>query len=261
MARWCVLFLVGACYRGTVDDSCNIQCTSTCPSGLSCVAGRCTSGAICGSTPDAAADTAADAAPAAAFVQHGDIGGIVADASLPFALAQRAGDLNVAVVEFSSPATIVSVADTKGNTYVVAADVLASGAGAQAIYYARNIAAADAGANTITVTFSAQTTMLFRALEYSGVSATSIAHSSAMGDGTSVDSGHVTVAAVPALLVAADQLVYESAAIDPAYTLRSDYYGNIVEDRVVTEAGAYNATDTQNVSGGWVMELVAFSLE
>ena len=47
-------------------------------------------------------------------------------------------------------------------------------------------------------------------------------------------------------------------ANDPAYTLRSDYFGNTIEDRLVSMTGSYQATDVQNISAGWVMQLIAF---
>ncbi len=277
--RWCSLLLVGACYRGAVDDSCKIRCTDSCPSGLSCVAGYCTSGAVCANAPDAAvgsADAAGDAPGASdaasdamtdapslppTFVQRAETATYGSTLALTYALDQQAGDLNVVVIAYASGATITSVTDSRANTYAVAAAPLSSGAGVQAIYYARNITASTAGTNTVTISFSASNGVVFRIVEYSGVSATSLAEAAAMGTGTAVDSGPLAVPFGPALLVAADQLVYASAASDPAYTLRSEYYGNVIEDRVVAEAGTYSATDTQDTSAGWVMQLVAFSVQ
>ncbi len=275
---WC-LFLLGACYRGAAGDSCKVRCDDGCPSGMSCVGGYCTSGAICAGAPDAVvdsprdaardapADAAADArpidAPAAsvAFVQHAEAGGYASSLTATFALAQHVGDLDVVVIDYASSQTIASVTDTSGNTYAVAASPVAnSSAGAQVIYYAHGIAAAAAGANTVTVTFSTSGSVLVRTLEYGGVSATQIASVGTMGSGTAVDSGALALGFAPALLVAADMLADSSVMTDPAYTLRSDYYGNIVEDRVVTTTGTYNATDTQNTAGGWDMQLVAFGV-
>ena len=52
-------------------------------------------------------------------------------------------------------AQISSVTDTKVNIYMLAAGpTLLNGALSQSIYYAKNIAAATAGANTVKVTFT-----------------------------------------------------------------------------------------------------------
>ena len=81
-----------------------------------------------------------------------------AQSSVPvtFTTAQTAGDLNVVVVGWNnSSATVSSVTDSKGNTYTRAVGpTVISGVLSQSIYYAKNIAAAAAGANIVTVAFS-----------------------------------------------------------------------------------------------------------
>src|SRR5580765_3732751 len=79
-----------------------------------------------------------------------------ATVAVVYTLAQTAGNLNVVVVGWNdSTATVVSVMDSKGNPYAVAAPALVqSGTATQAIYYAKNIVLAAAGANTVTVTFT-----------------------------------------------------------------------------------------------------------
>src|SRR6266436_1662134 len=86
--------------------------------------------------------------------------------------AQVAGDLNVVIVGWNdTTATLKSITDTKGNTYVLATGpVTISGSLTQSIYYAKNIVAAAAGTNTVSVTFS--TAAIYpdiRILEYSGL--------------------------------------------------------------------------------------------
>src|SRR5580704_12889116 len=76
--------------------------------------------------------------------------------AVPYTTAQNAGDLNVVVVGWKdASATVSSVTDTKGNAYALAVGptVIASKA-TQSIYYAKNIVAAAANANTVTVKFS-----------------------------------------------------------------------------------------------------------
>ncbi len=95
-----------------------------------------------------------------------------ATVTVTFNAAQTLGNLNVVVVGWNdSTTTVSSVADTKGNTYAVAAPpVVQSGVATQAIYYAKNIASAAAGANTVTVTFNVAARFPdIRIAEYSGI--------------------------------------------------------------------------------------------
>src|SRR5215472_6077794 len=68
--------------------------------------------------------------------------------------AQTAGSLNVVAVGwFDTTSSVVSVTDSRGNSYSRAVGPTTQAqAGTQSIYYAPNIAA---GTNTVTVTFSA----------------------------------------------------------------------------------------------------------
>ena len=69
-----------------------------------------------------------------------------------------------------STTTVSAVTDSKGNVYLRAVGPTAvSGLLSQSIYYAKNIVAAAAGTNTVTVTFSdAAAYPDIRVLEYSG---------------------------------------------------------------------------------------------
>src|SRR5579862_6681401 len=92
--------------------------------------------------------------------------------AVTFKSAQVAGDLNVVVAGWNdSQATVKNVTDTAGNVYNLAVGpTVISGAASQSIYYASNVAAAAAGANTVKITFStAATSADIRILEYSGV--------------------------------------------------------------------------------------------
>ncbi len=84
---------------------------------------------------------------------------------------QAAGDLNVVVVGVNNSATLVSsVADNKGNIYQRAiGPTVVTGTLSQSIYYAKNIVAAVAGSNTLTVQFATAAPFPdIRILEYSG---------------------------------------------------------------------------------------------
>jgi hypothetical protein len=96
----------------------------------------------------------------------------VATVSVPFTAAQTAGNLNVVVVGWNdTTAQISSVTDTKGNAYQLAAGPTAvAGALTQGIYYARNIVAAAAGSNIVTVSFTVPALYPdIRILEYGGM--------------------------------------------------------------------------------------------
>jgi hypothetical protein len=78
--------------------------------------------------------------------------------AVTFTAAQVAGDLNVVVVGWNdSTATVSAVTDTKNNVYTRAVGpTVQAGVATQSIYCAKNIVAAAAGANTITVTLQAR---------------------------------------------------------------------------------------------------------
>jgi hypothetical protein len=72
--------------------------------------------------------------------------------------AQTAGDLNVVIVGWDdATAKVSSVTDAKGNVYQLAAGptvLTGSTPISQSIYYAKNILAATAGANSVKVSFN-----------------------------------------------------------------------------------------------------------
>src|SRR5207249_8251118 len=81
--------------------------------------------------------------------------------TVPFTAAQTAGNFNIVVVGWNDVThSVASMSDSKGNAYSVAVGPTANANGGgltQTIYYAKNIAAAAAGANTVTVTFTGAT--------------------------------------------------------------------------------------------------------
>jgi hypothetical protein len=90
--------------------------------------------------------------------------------------AQQVGDLNVVIIGwFSTTGTVTQVQDTNGNTYQVATALSTGNGFSQAIYYAKNISAAPANSNTVTVTLSAdQSDPDLRILEYNNVDTSSL---------------------------------------------------------------------------------------
>jgi IPT/TIG domain-containing protein/VCBS repeat protein len=187
-----------------------------------------------------------------------------ASVSVPFTSAQSAGNLNVVAVGWNdSTQTVQSVKDSNGNIYVRAVGpTVLSGQLSQSIYYAPNIASASAGANTVTVTFSGAAAFPdVRVAEYRGVDPTNPYDGGigATGTSTTSDSGTLTTTASSDLLVGANMVTNVTNSAGTGYTSRviTSPDADILEDRVVTAAGSYNATAP--VSGGsWVMQLAAF---
>ena len=145
-----------------------------------------------------------------AFVQVNDaVPANGASVGVPYGAAQTSGNLNVVIVGWNDTvATVSSVTDSKGNTYVraVGPTVLAAGL-TQSIYYAKNIAGAAAGANTVTVQFSTSATYPdIRILEYSGLDVNNPldSFSAAIGTAVTMDSGAAVTTNANDLLVGAN---------------------------------------------------------
>jgi hypothetical protein len=182
-----------------------------------------------------------------------------------YTAAQRVGDLNVVVVGWNdSTATVSSVKDTLGNVYTLAVGpTVQSGTATQSIYYAKNIAAAPAGANSVTVAFSVAAIFPdIRIAEYSGIDTSNpldVARG-AQGNSSSSDSGPVTTNNANDLLVGANMVQTGTVGAGPGYTSRiiTNPDSDILEDRVVTALGSYSATAPASPSAQWIMQLVAF---
>jgi hypothetical protein len=185
--------------------------------------------------------------------------------AITYTAAQTLGNLNVVVVGWNdSTATVSSVGDLRGNTYALAGvPVVQSATGSQAIYYAKNIAAAAAGANTVTVTFSVAARYPdIRIAEYSGLDTVNPLDVStgARGTTTSIsNSGPVTTTNANDLLVGANLVQSTTIGAGTGYTSRRiTQDADILEDRVVTVTGSYSATAALNKVQPWIMQLVAF---
>src|SRR5438552_3218327 len=202
-----------------------------------------------------------------AFVQSNSTTPQSPQTSVPvvYIQAQTAGNLNVVVVGWNdSTATISSVLDTKGNAYAVAAaPVVQSGTATQAIYYAKNIASAAAGANTVTVTFSVAAVFPdIRIAEYSGLDTANPLDVAVGAQGTTTatsNSGSVTTTNGNDLLVGANVVQSITTGAGAGFTNRIiTPDGDILEDRVVTVTGSYSATAALDRVQPWVMQMVAF---
>src|SRR5882762_1551413 len=185
--------------------------------------------------------------------------------TVPFALAQTSGNLNIVVVGWNdSTATVVSVNDTSGNIYFPAlTPTVQSGTASLVIYYAKSIAAAAAGANSVTVTFAPAANFPdIRIAEYSGldpVNPLDVAVG-APGNSATSSSGAVTTTNANDLLVGANLVQTITTGPGSGYTNRviTTPDGDILEDRVVTAIGSYTATAPVSPAGQWIMQMVAF---
>ena len=187
----------------------------------------------------------------------------VPSALIAFAAAQTAGNLNVVAIGWNdTTATVASVTDTSGNTYQPAG-VPTKGAGlTHSTYYASNIAAAAAGANTVTVVFSTGAVYPdVRILEYSGLDQTTPLDTSvgASGSGGLSASGILTTTNATDLLFAANVVSTDTRGAGTGFTSRTITRpnGDIAEDQLVTAVGSYSATAPLGF-GDWVIQLVAF---
>jgi hypothetical protein len=188
-----------------------------------------------------------------------------ATVTVNYTAAQLVGDLNVVVVGWNDgTATVKSVTDTLGNVYNLAGTpTVQSGTATQAIYYAKNILAAAAGANTVTVTFnSAAAFPDIRILEYSGLDQNNPldVFVGASGSSTSSSSGAATTTNANDLIIGAN--VVQTATTGPGSGFTKRILTNpdldIVEDKIVSVAGSNTAIAPVNPSGKWVMQMVAF---
>jgi PKD repeat protein len=178
-----------------------------------------------------------------------------------FAQAQSTGNLNAVVIGWNgTTGNVVSVSDSAGNVYQVAAST-ARGSVSQAIWYAKSIVAAGPGANTVTVTFDKAVAYAdVRILEYGGLDPTSPldVSASAAGTASNASSGSATTRFASELLLGGGTTSGGFAAPGSGFTTRiiTTPDTDIAEDRTVTAAGSYSANATQ--SGGWVMQMAAF---
>jgi hypothetical protein len=187
-----------------------------------------------------------------------------ASVSVRFTATQTAGDVNVIVVGWNdSTSTVASVTDSQGNTYqrAVGPTVL-TGKLSQSIYYARNIRAAAANGNTVTVQFNRPAAFAdIRVLEYRGIDNVNPVDVTAGAKGTSAtsSSGAATTTNANDLLFGANITTTFTKSAGAGFVSRVlTPDGDIAEDRSVTSVGSYAATAPLSPSGAWVMQMVAF---
>jgi glucose/arabinose dehydrogenase/chitodextrinase len=187
----------------------------------------------------------------------------VASLAVPYLQAQGAGNFNVVAVGWNSASgTITSVTDTKGNAYVLAAPIKRGTALSQAIYYAPNIKAANAGSNTVSVMFNTGVPWPdVRVAEYSGVDNTNPLDATVSGNGagSTASSGNLTTTASNDLIFGAGMTtgVYNGGTNGFTTRIITPQNADIVIDKIATTAGSYAATADVG-SSDWIMQAVAF---
>jgi len=185
--------------------------------------------------------------------------------SVTYTSAQTAGNLNIVVVGWNdASAHVQTVTDTRGNVYAIAVGpTVRTGVATQSIYYAKNIIAAAAGANTVRVAFDRSASYAdVRIAEYRGLdtAAPLDVTAAATGSGTTTDSGAATTTSANALIVGANLVLTHTTGPGAGFTSRmiTNPDGDILEDRIVTSNGSYNATAPISPSAEWIMQMVAF---
>ncbi len=184
--------------------------------------------------------------------------------ALPYLSAQTGSNTNIVVVGFNNTTSnIVSVTDTKGNTYQLAAPLVRGAGISQAIYYAKNIAPAAAGTNTVTVTFDGQTAFPdIRVTEYSGLdpAAPFDVAASQTGSTATATSPNVTTSFPQELIFGAGttQGAFTGGAAGFTTRIITPIDADIVVDRNVTTGGSYNAGAVQPAGANWVMQVATF---
>jgi len=185
--------------------------------------------------------------------------------SVPFTLAQAAGNLNVVVVGWNdSTAAVKTITDTKNNVYALAVGpTVQTGVATQSIYYAKNIASAAAGGNSVTVTFTTAANYPdIRIAEYSGLDTVSPfdVGVGAVGSSATSNSGTVTTTNANDLLIGANVVQTSTPGAGTGFTSRiiTNPDSDILEDQIVTITGSYSATAPISPSAQWIMQIVAF---
>jgi hypothetical protein len=220
---------------------------------------------VFGLQPVAEAD---GAAASIAFVQgSSQLATAAMTVTVSYPLPQMATDLNVVVVSWhDNYPGIASVTDVPGNSYT-SLHVDTIGNYHQKIFYASNINAFDD--NVVTIAFEGPPDFAtVEIAEYSGIATTDPVDDFAIGKGSDdmAVSDDVTTTNAFDLIVGADTTSYSKTGTGAMFMQRvvlpaSAASGDLIEDRVVTRAGVYDAiAPLMNPNGAavWIMTVAAF---
>jgi hypothetical protein len=181
-----------------------------------------------------------------------------ATVAVSYPAAQTAGDMNVVVVGWNdTAATVQSVKDSAGNSYLLAIGPTSGTALRQSIYYAPNIVG---GSNKVTVKFSqAAAAADVRILEYRGVTTLDVT-AGASGNSAAANSGAATTTSANELIFGANTVFTQNKTAGSGFTARiiTSPDSDLAEDMIATTVGSNSATATLTGSGPWVMQMVTF---
>ena len=219
-------------------------------------------------SPQSAPLVVVTAAPSPSFVQQNfatpQIPQSVVHAT--YAQAQSAGHTNILAIGWNdTTASVLSVVDGSGNVYQPAAPVYRGSGMSQALWFAPNIAAAPAGSNEVTVTFSQPAVYVdLRISEYARIRHTNPFDGlvSASGSGSNASTGLLNAPASSELLFSAGMTGAVFNGSGPGFTSRVITVpdGDIVQDKVAPATGSFS-TSAPLSSGTWLLQLAAFRAE
>ena len=224
-----------------------------------------TSAALTTSTGVGLTVTGGSSNPTIGYVQgnYNNLQDNESNVSATYSALQTNGDLNVVVVGWNDTTyTITSVTDTFGNSYALAAGpTTMSGNASQAIYYAKAIGANTNNTNTVMVTFNGAAAYPdLRILEYSHADPTNPLDAGSGSSGTSTStSTSLTTTNANDLIFGSNYVSHSTTGPGAGFTNRMiDPDADIVEDEMVSSAGAHTVNAPQSPSGWWVMNAAAF---
>jgi hypothetical protein len=181
--------------------------------------------------------------------------------AVPFSSNVTAGNLIIAVVWANNAFDRVSgVADSQGNTYVRVEGLDNPLSKGLYVYYVKNV---TGGANTVTATLTTSEFAQMVILEYSGLDTTAPLdkHTSATGNGTTLDSGATatTTSANEMVFGACNLTASTTFTATGAFAARAASPKLGTEDKRVTSTGTYNATFTSSAAGeDWACAVATF---
>ena len=188
---------------------------------------------------------------------------VVKSVTSTYSLSQVAGDLNLVVVGWNdATATVTSVTDSSGNSYAPAGGVVTGKALRQVIYYAKNIVAAGAGANTVTVQFNPGASFPdVRIFEYAGLDTANPLDTAgaSSGNGLTASSGQVTTNAARELVFASDTVLSKTLSPGSGYVpiVRTTFF-DIAEHQIASQTGNFNPSAALDAPTNWVMGVATF---
>jgi RHS repeat-associated protein len=187
---------------------------------------------------------------------------------VPFPVWQNSGDLNLVIASWRDTNPDIEVwSDGVNNQYSLIGDQSQSGNGRQRVAFAPSIVG---GSNSILVQFSSTHGCVsapeVRIAEYRGLStatglgALDISATKNSSGSATCDSGFVTTTNQNDVLIGANVAGKTTTASGANYTNRviTAPGGDILEDRIVTATGSYNAAATMSASGSCIMQMFAF---